>query len=201
MSSEALDTRSKILQEAIDLAGLKGEFTIREVAEKAGVNVASINYYFGNKNNLLKEIENYYADILYKAQFEILKENGLDPKEKLSRWAENLIGFMFRSPALIGLIVNIINEDKSYSPLLVQKIYLNKELQSIIESLIKQSTGIESERVLNYKYLQLFSGILGPVISRVVSSTFGEEKSVFDIDGHEDLNEYIEILISGVLAK
>lgn len=201
MSSEALDTKSKILQEAINLAGLKGDFTVREVAEKAGVNVASINYYFGNKNNLLKEIENYYADILYKAQYEILKEGTIDPKEKLSRWAKSLIGFMFKSPALIGLIVNILNEDKSYNPLFVQKIYLNKELQSIIESLIKESTGIENERVLSYKYLQLFSGILGPVISRVVSSTFGDEKSVFDMDSQEDLNEYIEILISGVLAK
>ncbi|MDF2532475.1 MAG: transcriptional regulator, TetR family, partial [Clostridia bacterium] len=169
--------------------------------EKAGVNIASINYYFGNKNNLLKETENYYADLLYKAQFEILGENSLDPREKLTRWAKSLIGFMFRNPALIGLIVNILNEDKSYNPLFVQKIYLNKELQSIIENLIKESSGIESEKVLNYKYLQIFSGILGPVISRVVSSTFGEGKSVFDIDGQEDLDEYIEILISGVLAK
>jgi AcrR family transcriptional regulator len=201
MGSEVLDTKSKILQEAIDIVGLKGEFTIREVAEKAGVNIASINYYFGNKNNLLKETENYYADLLYKAQFEILSENSLDPREKLTRWAKSLIGFMFRNPALIGLIVNILNEDKSYNPLFVQKIYLNKELQNTIESLIKESSGIESEKVLNYKYLQIFSGILGPVISRVVSSTFGEGKSVFDIDGQEDLDEYIEILISGVLAK
>jgi AcrR family transcriptional regulator len=201
MGSEVLDTKSKILQEAIDIVGLKGEFTIREVAEKAGVNIASINYYFGNKNNLLKETENYYADLLYETQFEILGENSLDPREKLTRWAKSLIGFMFRNPALIGLIVNILNEDKSYNPLFVQKIYLNKELQGIIENLIKESSGIESEKVLNYKYLQIFSGILGPVISRVVSSTFGEGKSVFDIDGQEDLDEYIEILISGVLAK
>lgn len=201
MNSEALDTRSKILQEAIDIAGLKGEFTIREVAEKAGVNIASINYYFGNKNNLLKEVENYYSEILYKIQSEILADKSLNARAKLTSWSKSFIVFMFRSPALLGLIVNIINEDKSYNPLLVQRIYLSKELQSTIESLIKECTGIKSERVLNYKYLQIFSGILGPVISKIVSSTFGDGESVFDIDGKEDLDEYIEILISGVLAK
>lgn len=201
MSSEVLDTKSKILQEAIDIVGLKGEFTVREIAERAGVNVASINYYFGNKNNLLKETENYYADLLYKVQFEILKDNNLDPREKLRRWAKSFISFMFRSPALIGLIVNILNEDKSYNPLLIQKIYLNKELQSIVENLIKECSGIENDRVLNYKYLQFFSGVIGLVISRVVSTTFGDEKSVFDLDSQKDLDEYIEILISGVLAK
>ncbi len=201
MSGEALDTRDKILKEAIDIVGLKGEFTIREIAEKAGVNVASINYYFGNKNNLLKEVEKYYSDLLYKAQFEILTDNRLNARDKLTNWAKSFIVYMFRSPALLGLIVNIINDDKNYNPLLVQKIYLNKELQVTIENLIKESTGIENERVLNYKYLQIFSGILGPVISKIVSNTFGEGESVFDISGMEDLDEYIGILISGVLAK
>lgn len=201
MNGEALDTRSKILQEAIDIVGLKGEFTIREVAEKAGVNIASINYYFGNKNSLLKEVEIYYSEILYKIQSEILADKNLNVRDKLTSWAKSFIIFMFRSPALLGLIVNILNEDKSYNPLLVQRIYLNKDLQSTIENLIKESTGIKSERVLNYKYLQIFSGILGPVISKIVSSTFGDGESVFDINGKEDLDEYIEILISGVLAK
>lgn len=201
MNVEALDTRSKILQKAIDIVGLKGEFTIREVAEKAGVNVASINYYFGNKNNLLKEVEKYYSDLLYKTQYEILTDKTLSARDKLTCWVKGFIVYMFRSPALLGLIVNILNDDKSYKPLLVQRIYLNKELQSAIESLIKESTGINSEKVLNYKYLQIFSGILGPVISKIVSTTFGEGESVFDINGKEDLDEYIEILISGVLGK
>ncbi|MDF2519464.1 MAG: transcriptional regulator, TetR family [Clostridia bacterium] len=201
MDNEVLDTKSRILQEAIAIVGLKGEFTIREVAEKAGVNVASINYYFGNKNNLLKEVENYYSDILYKTQLEILQDDSLSSEDKLKGWAKSLIGFMFESPALIGLIVNIVNEDKSYKPILVQKIYLNSELQDIIQDIIKDGTGITEEKVLKFKYLQFFSGILGPVISRTVANTFGEGKGVFNINSLEDLSEYIEILISGVLTK
>lgn len=201
MEMEALDTRSKILKAAIDSVGHKGVFTIREIAEITGVNVASINYYFGNKNNLLKEVENYYADLLYKAQYEVLQDDSLSAAEKLSGWARSMIGFIFQSPALIGLIVNIINEDKDYSPIMVQKIYLNNELQRIVQDIIKESTGITNERILNYKYLQIFSGVLGPVISKQVSTIYGEGKSVFDINQDEDLEEYIEILVKGVLTN
>lgn len=201
MSSEALDTKSKILQAAIDIIGQKGDFTIREIAEEAGVNVAAINYHFGNKNNLLVEVENHYSSLLYNSQYEILMNSSLKSNEKISLWTRGLIDFMFQCPALIGLIVNLSNEDKSYKPILIQKIYLNTELQRIIEGIIKESTGIEDEKILSYKYLQLFSGVLGPVLSRIVSSTFGEGESSFEIKNNEDLDEYINILVKGVLTN
>lgn len=199
MSGETLDTKNRILQIAIELVGLKGDFTIREITEKSGVNVASINYYFGNKSSLLKEVENYYSEQLYHIQHGIFNNSALTAVEKLASWAKSLIEFMFKSPALISLIVNIVNEDKSYKPQFVEKIYLNKELQQTIESLIKDNTGISDEKLLNYKYLQIFSGVLGPVISRIVSQTFGEGPSIFDFSSPEDIDRYINNLIDGVL--
>lgn len=200
MSNEALDTRSKILQTAIDIVGLKGEVTTREITEKAGVNVASINYHFGNKNNLLKEVENYYSGLLYNLQYEILVDEDTKPVDKLILWTKSLIHFMFQFPALIGLIVNISNEDKSYKPLIIQKIYLNKELQRTIEGIISESTGIKDGKVLGYKYLQIFSGILGPVVGKIVYSTYGEAETGYDIESSEDIDEYIDILVKGVLG-
>ncbi|HHY78235.1 MAG TPA: TetR/AcrR family transcriptional regulator, partial [Clostridiales bacterium] len=61
MNDKELDTKSRILQYAIDMVGSKGDVTIRELTETAGVNVASINYYFGSKENLLKEVERHYS--------------------------------------------------------------------------------------------------------------------------------------------
>ncbi|MBF0312998.1 MAG: TetR/AcrR family transcriptional regulator [Oligoflexia bacterium] len=48
-------TENKILQKARELFSCKGyhSASIREIAKKAGVNVASINYHFGSKENLL----------------------------------------------------------------------------------------------------------------------------------------------------
>lgn len=201
MANEVLDTRTKILQTTIDIVGLKGEVTIREITEKAGVNVAAINYHFGNKNNLLKEVEIYYSDLLYNSQEKILKDETATPREILLNWAHSLLNFMFSYPALIGLIVNLTTEDKSYNPVLIQKIYLNKEIQVMVEEIIKESTGIDNPKLINYKYLQLFSGILGPVVNRLVSQTFDETPSSMDFNSREELDEYIKLLITSVVGS
>jgi hypothetical protein len=199
MNYDLTDTKSKIFQAAIDIVGLKGEVTIKEITEKAGVNIAAINYHFGNKNNLLREVENYYTDLLYKIQQEILVNEKLSPSEKLVQWAKGLVDFMFKYPALLALIVNIVSEDKNYNPAIIKNIYLNRDLQGAVKSIIQKSTGIEEEKLLNYKYMQIFSGILGPVVNKAVSSIYGEGKDIMDIDNIDELDEYINILVNSIL--
>ena len=199
MNYDLTDTKSKILQAAIDIVGLKGEVTIKEITEKAGVNIAAINYHFGNKNNLLREVENYYTDLLYKMQQEILVNEELSPSEKLVQWAKGLVDFMFKYPALLALIVNIVSEDKNYNPAIIKNIYLNRDLQGAVKSIIQESTGIEEEKLLNYKYMQIFSGVLGPVVNKAVSSIYGEGKGIMDIDNINELDEYINILVNSIL--
>ena len=89
MSNMGLDTRSKIIESAIDMVGSKGDVTIRELTDMAGVNVASINYHFGNKNNLLKEVENYYSTSLYNIQHDILTSEELSPYDRLNSKPDN----------------------------------------------------------------------------------------------------------------
>lgn len=197
--NNSLDTRSKILQVAIDAVGLKGEITVRQIAEKAEVNVAAINYHFGSKNNLLKEVENYYAEILYNMMKEVLLKEESSPKEKLVLWTNSLMEFMFKYPALIALIANLATEDREYNPILIQKVYLSEELESVITFLIKESTGITEERILKYKYLQMFSGILGPIISEVVSLTYGNNNHILNISEKGQREEYINMLIESIL--
>jgi len=199
MNGEQLETKEKILNATIDIVGMKGEATIREITEKAGVNVASINYYFGNKNNLLKEVENYYAEKLLKSGYDILLDTSLTPQNRLFKWALNLIEYMYKYPALIAIIVKLTNDDKSYNPVMIKKIYFNDEIQEIIEDIIKDITKIEDNRILNFKYLQLFSGILGTVINHVVVSIYGDKKSILNLGDPEELRQYIRLLIDSIL--
>ncbi|SNX53883.1 TetR/AcrR family transcriptional regulator [Thermoanaerobacterium sp. RBIITD] len=199
MNYESTETREKILNATIDIVGVKGEVTIREITEKAGVNVASINYYFGNKNNLLKEVENYYAEKLFKSGYDILTDDNLDLEDKLFEWSINLIEYMFKYPALIALIVKLTTEDKSYNPVIIKKVYLNNETQRLIENIIGKITNIQDSKILNFKYIQLFSGILGTVINRVVINMYGDKKSFLNIDNPEELRQYMKLLITSIL--
>ncbi|MDI3310144.1 MAG: TetR/AcrR family transcriptional regulator [Thermoanaerobacterium sp.] len=199
MNGEQLETKEKILNATIDIVGMKGEATIREITEKAGVNVASINYYFGNKNNLLKEVENYYAEKLLKSGYDILLDTSLMPQDKLFKWALNLIEYMYKYPALISIIVKLTHDDKSYNPVIIKKIYFNDEVQKIVETIIKDITKIEDSRILNFKYLQLFSGILGTVINHIVVSIYGDKKSILNLSDPEELRQYLMLLIASIL--
>ncbi|SHI79706.1 TetR/AcrR family transcriptional regulator [Lutispora thermophila] len=200
MNDMELDTKSKIMQYAIDMVGSRGDVTIRELAEAAGVNVASINYYFGSKENLLKEVEMHYSMALYNVLYSIFTSTELSPYDKLLEWAKTMSEFISQYPALISLIVKLSLDDKNYTPVLIDKIYLNKELQDMMQQIIGTILKSESKKLLKLKYLQLFSGILGPVINRLVEENFSDSPLTLNFSSKDDLEEYMKLLIDAVLA-
>ncbi len=58
------DTRQRIIEASIYLFGLKGYAgsSTREIAKMAGVNIASLNYHFRSKQNLLQEVTSHVIE-------------------------------------------------------------------------------------------------------------------------------------------
>lgn len=52
------NTKEKLLTAAVEVFAAKGfqDATVAEICEQAGANVASVNYHFGSKENLLREV-------------------------------------------------------------------------------------------------------------------------------------------------
>ncbi len=200
MEKDTVDTKSKILQVAIDVAGLKGEVTIREVTKKAGVNVAAINYYFGSKSNLMKEVEGYYSNLLLQNQERIIYNVDLPPHEKLVQWAKGLLEFMFQYPAIVQLIVSLTTSDRHYRPPLIEGIFYNQGVQDIIKGIIMEKIGDEDERLVDIKYLQFFSGVSGLVLNRIIADAFFEGHESVDIEGEEELDRYVRLLIDSLFG-
>ena len=192
------NTRDKILIVAIDIFGSKGEVTTREITEIAGVNIASINYHFGSKNNLLKEVEEYYSEILYNMQNEIINNLEYSPNEKLIYWANSIMEYMLKYPALITLVSNLVSKDVQYNPGLLKKFFFNTELKERIEEIIGEITNIEDKLALNCKYTQMFSGILGPILFQTILNVYESERVFYDINNHEERMKYIVDLIDSI---
>lgn len=199
MNSQVSDTRTKIFEAALAVVGIKGEITIREITERAGVNVAAINYHFGSKNNLLKEVENYYAVQLYNLQQEILTKDSLQPKEKLVEWTQALMDFMLKYPALIGMIVNLSTEERSYNPGIIQKIYLNEELQKAIKNIIFKCRANVDEKAIDFKYNLLFSSIVGIIVSQVVKEMYTQGAETKEIISKAERRIYAELLVNSII--
>ena len=81
------DKREHILVVAEELFGEKGfdGTSVRDIAQKAGVNLAMISYYFGSKEKLLENLIVFRAEYAYGILEELNKDESLSPWDKIDR--------------------------------------------------------------------------------------------------------------------
>lgn len=201
MNNKDLNTEEKILSAAIELFPVKGDITTREIAKLAGVNVAAINYHFKSKDNLMKAVEKHYSSMLYDIQNKIINDSTTSLEDKLIIWANSLMEFMFKWPALITLVSSLILQDKDYNPEIINKFFRDVEFKDKVQEIISKITGIDDVDILNYKYIQLFSGVLGPIIFQVLPMISGLKGIFIDFSLEEERMKYINNLVTSILDK
>jgi len=199
MEDKNINTKEKILSTTIELYGMKGDITVREICEKAGVNVASINYHFGSKDNLLKEVEKHYSRLLFNIQNEIIMDKSKEPRRKLIDWANALMKFVLDYPALIMLVTNLVLQDESYNPEIINKFLASKESKENIQKIIYSITKIDNKEILNFKYMQLFSGVIGPIVFQMIPNIKDTNKVFIDLNNEEERKKYIENLVDTIV--
>mgnify|MGYP001054979862 FL=1 len=199
MDDRNINTKERILSATIELYGAKGDITVREICDKAGVNIASINYYFGSKDNLLKEVEKHYSMLLFDMQKDIIMDELRPSKEKLIDWAEALMQFVLEYPALIMLVANLVLQDQSYSPEIIDKFLGSVETKENIQRTIYSLSDIEDREILDFKYMQLFSGVIGPIIFQMIPSIRDKDRVFIDLGDVGERGRYIDDLVETIL--
>jgi AcrR family transcriptional regulator len=83
--TEKADKREHILTVAEELFGESGfdGASVRDIANRAGVNLAMISYYFGSKEKLLESLIEFRAASAYGALEVLNKDESLGPWEKI----------------------------------------------------------------------------------------------------------------------
>ncbi len=89
----AIDKKEHIINVAIDLFAEKGfeGTSIRDLAAKAEVNIAMINYYFGSKEGLFEAIVEYNSSYLREHLEEISKDDKKTDIEKIDAVIEHFV--------------------------------------------------------------------------------------------------------------
>lgn len=96
-----MDKRTHIISVAIELfaAGGFDNTSIREISQKAGVNVAMINYYFGSKEKLIEAMLEYKSSYS-KARLEELHANTeMSEIEKINVIIQEYVTRIFSNPS------------------------------------------------------------------------------------------------------
>ena len=162
MENSVLDTQSRIIATAVDMIGrqINLNFTIREIAEKAGVNIASVNYYFRSKDNLINEVERHFINEI-SLTYEELKKSGQDPNEQIRKWAMKTMESLMEYPGIIFLIVTRLLSDRS------DKAVITEMLDMIEQNLVpflKKLTEKNDTPTVSIKIMQLLSGVIAPML-------------------------------------
>lgn len=91
------DKKEHIINKAVELFAEKGfeGTSIRDLAARAEVNVAMVNYYFGSKDKLFEAMVQLKAAYLKGIIEELSKDTSLSELEKLERIIESYVNRMF----------------------------------------------------------------------------------------------------------
>lgn len=151
-SSEA---KRKILRAAADIFAEYGyqHGTIRQIASKAGMNVAAVNYYFGNKESLYHEVLKTWTEESFK-KYPVIQEAdaGVSAEEKLYYQIRQILSKLFdeeQTPWFGKLFVRMATlETKDQMKDLAECIY--KPSVDIMTEIIREIAGKEVDEELLY---------------------------------------------------
>ena len=141
MSSEKVNTRDRIIEvtrEIVNEFGVEGT-SVREIAKKASVNIASINYYFGSKHDLMAEIYKRNQKSINEVLKERLKETQIvenaHPSEFVVKLFETLLNTTYTSNYSIILDHNVqksnqLNGEKEEFIFPLAQKYISENLDS-----------------------------------------------------------------------
>jgi len=187
------DARERIIKAVLVLIGEKGDInpTVREIAQKANVNLASINYYFRSKKNLLTEVEKYFAEEINQIT-SMLNDENIKKLERILMWANEMMTQLAEYPGIIWMLASkVINKnsvDKS------MKKFINIK-NSPLKKLVIEITGNKDDKLASLKAIQIFSGIINPLIMQYgVGKGFG-----IDFRDKKIRKRYLDTLIKSIL--
>ncbi len=107
------NTEQKIFDAATELFLEKGvdRTSVREIAAKAGINLALMNYYFRSKENLFNAI---FTSLVKKNSEELIRilDSDLSLEEKIRQYVEVYIDMLSENPLLVSFVMAILHRSR-----------------------------------------------------------------------------------------
>lgn len=176
------ETKEKLLQTAMELFakhGIDGVST-RDLAKASGVNLCSINYYFGTKQKLYEAILDDVVEkivSLVKTKQIPLQSQGLSALEEIKAFAGNLLELLcsdtISSVQAELLIKEIISPTTAYNKLYQQVI---EPLHKRLTGLVMQMTGISEQEAIIKTHCIMGQVVMFRVHKEALLRRLGAEK-------------------------
>lgn len=107
------NTEQKIFDAATELFLEKGvdRTSVRDIAAKAGINLALMNYYFRSKENLFDAI---FTNLVKKNTKELVKilDSDLELPDKIRQYVTSYIDILLKNPLLVSFFMAILHRSR-----------------------------------------------------------------------------------------
>lgn len=189
---ETMTTEQKILKAADKIFTQKGYAATRtrDIAEEAGTNLALLNYYFGSKEKLFKNVVQGKLKMLLGAMGPALSDGQISLEEKISLITENYTNLLLENEELPIFILNELTVNRELFAKITQN--TRQIAQPVLEKQLKER-GIEisaTDLIINVLSMTLFPFVAKPLITS--SGLVKEEEFVnFVTDRKKKIIEWI----------
>lgn len=198
-NKELTEKGEKIKQKIINVTSriLRNEgfkkATIRRIAKECNTNIASVNYYFGSKEELIgaaleKMIFNFEAIVSY------LDKTDLPVKERLRKYILGYFKLAHQHPALFRSISNPSSNDAKDTYFIYLNLLHDQSWDKFLRN-VGELSKINSQPDLEMKCMQIFSAMEYPIIVEINRKNSFLSKY---IKNDEQLEKYVEILLQSI---
>lgn len=195
-------TKRAIIDATTELLRANGNVTIKDIAKKADVNIAAINYHFTDKQRLINIVVSELMD-KFEATVESFLISDTSNREALAestgRFLHNFYDTVFHNIYIIKYILSPTNKRimETSGTYFLNKFSIKSELTRKILEKLSSLNGINSQsNKIKVKYAILFSALSFPLIFNVNGVNNEEMDNFFIINTPELTNLYIEQIIS-----
>lgn len=157
-------TREQILDVTLDFIQVEGlgSVTTRGIAERAGVNVAAVNYHFGSKEALIDEVIGLLT-LELRGAFATLAEGSAAPRERMRRFLDQFSTALLQHPEVyrqaLGAGVAGLDSQRRYLS------FLRAEGIQALKALVREVTGESDGRRLTLRVIQSIGGLIYPLLN------------------------------------
>ena len=152
---ESISTEEKIIRAADKIFTQKGYAATRtrEIAEEAGTNLALLNYYFGSKEKLFRNVVREKLKMLLSAMGPIASDENIPIDQKIKMISENYTQLLLENEDLPLFILNewsvnkklfadLIRETRHYAEPVIEKQLRESNMAITLEDLIVNTLGM-----------------------------------------------------------
>ena len=183
-------SREKILQATWELIKEEGieSVTIRHIASRAGTNIASVNYYFGSKEQLINEVVKQRMDAFREA-FQVLDETAIAPLTRLRQFLHTYAALLVEHPELAK---RLFLQESLFASQFEYKEFLKRQGFEKLVATMLEIIGPQPREKALLMIRHIFGALFFPL---VIKGSFNPAIDTSFMDPHTYLDEQIDLFL------